>query len=294
NLNLDPEKADTYTFGVVAQPSFLPRFAISADYYHIKVKDVIGAPTPGDLISACFGGLSAASATDPNCTVIRRNPFTGGLDGDPAITGGLFAPLTNQGRLFTDGIDVIANYNTDLGFADWAIAFSGNYTFNSKFKATPAGLNRECVGYYSSNCSFTGSLQPKFQWSLRNTFTIDEIDLSLLWRHIDRMEQEPDDILNGNGPTFVGTLPATGANDFLQGRDVNFQRQKAYDIFDLTARVNVNDNFTFTFAVQNLLDKLPPLVGTGVSGSTYNGGNVYPSTYDSLGRRYAVGARIRF
>ena len=294
NLNLDPEKATTYTFGVVFQPTFIPRFSVSADYYNIKVKDVIGAPLPGDLISACFGGITAASASSRDCTVIRRNPFTGGLDGDPAITGGLFAPLDNQGRLFTDGIDVIANYQTDLGFAEWAINFTGNYTFNSKFKATPSSLNRECVGFYSSNCSFTGSLQPKYQLSLRNTFTVDNVDLSFLWRHIDGLRQEPDDIANGNGPTFVGTLPTTGGNAFLRGRDVNFQRIKSYNIFDATMRFNVNENMTFTLAVQNLLDKIPPLTGTGVSGSTFNGGNTYPSTYDSVGRRYAVGARLRF
>lgn len=298
NLNLKPEKADTYTVGVVFQPSFLPRFSISADYYHIKVKDVIGAPLPGDLISACFGPTPtnppAGAASSLDCTVIRRNPFTGGLDGDPAITGGLFAPDTNQGRLFTDGIDVIANYQRDFGSVGWAVNFTGNYTFHSKFKATPTSLNRECVGYYSSNCSFTGSIQPEYQWSLRNTFSIEDIDLSLLWRHISSAEQEPDDIANGNGPTFVGTLPATGGNAFLRGRDVNFQKIKSYDYFDLTARFNVSDNFTFTFAVQNLLDKGPPLTGTGVSGSTFNGGNTYPSSYDTLGRRYAVGARVRF
>ena len=294
NLNLDPEKANTYTVGVVFQPTFVPRFSISADYYNIKVKDVIGAPLPGDLISACFGAITAASASSTACTVIRRNPFTGGLDGDPAITGGLFAPLSNQGRLFTDGIDVIANYQTDLGFAEWAVNFTGNYTFNSKFKATPSSLNRECVGFFSSNCSFTGSLQPKFQWSLRNTFTIDNVDLSLLWRHLDGFEQEPDDIANGNGGSFVGALPSTGGNAFLRGRDVNFQKIKSYDIFDATMRFNVNETITFTIAVQNLLDKLPPLTGTGVSGSTFNGGNTYPSTYDSVGRRYAVGARLRF
>ena len=294
NLNLDPEKATTYTFGVVFQPTFIPRFSISADYYNIKVKDVIGAPLPGDLISACFGGITAASAASRDCTVIRRNPFTGGLDGDPSITGGLFAPLDNQGRLFTDGIDVVANYQTDLGFAEWAINFTGNYTFNSKFKATPTSLNRECVGFYSSNCSFTGSLQPKYQLSLRNTFTVDNVDLSFLWRHIDGFRQEPDDIANGNGPTFAGTLPATGGNAFLNGRDVNFQRIKSYNIFDATMRFNVNENITFTLSAQNLLDKNPPLVGTGVSGSTFNGGNTYPSTYDSVGRRYAVGARLRF
>ena len=297
NLNLDPEKADTYTVGVVFQPTFVPRFSMSVDYYNIKVKDVIGRPTSGDLISDCFGAITAASASSTACTVIRRNPFTGGLDGDPAITGGLFAPLTNQGRLFTDGIDVIANYQTDLGFAEWAVNFTGNYTFNSKFQATPTSPNRECVGFFSSNCSFTGSLQPKFQWSLRNTFTIDNVDLSLLWRHLDGFEQEPLDIAPsppGNGPTFVGALPSTGGNDFLRGREVNFQKIKSYDMVDAPMRFNVNETITFTLAVQNLLDKLPPLTGTGVSGSTFNGGNTYPSTYDSVGRRYAVGVRLRF
>jgi iron complex outermembrane recepter protein len=193
STNLDPEKADTYTVGVVLQPRFLPRFSMSVDYYNIKVEDVIGTLLPGDIIRSCFGATPttppAGAAATPACTNIRRNPLTGGLDGDPSITPGLFAPITNQGRLFTDGIDVIANYQRDFGSIGWAVNFSGNYTFNSKFNSNvndPLALNRECVGFYSSNCSFTGSLQPKFQWSLRNTFSIDDIDLSLLWRHIDK------------------------------------------------------------------------------------------------------------
>jgi len=299
--DLDPEEADTYTVGVVLQPQFLPRFSMSVDYYNIKIEDVIGTLLPGDIIRACFGATPTAppagAAATPECTNIRRNPITGGLDGDPSITPGLFAPITNQGRLETDGIDVIANYQRDFGSIGWAVNFSGNYTFNSKYLSNvndPLALNRECVGFYSSNCSFTGSLQPKFQWSLRNTLSWEDIDVSLLWRHIDSMEQEPDDILNGNGPTFVGTLPTTGANDFLEGREVDFQHIPSYDIFDLTMRFNVSDNLTFTAIVQNLFDKLPPLVGTGVSGSTFNGGNTYPSTYDSIGRRYGVSARLRF
>ena len=292
NLNLKPEKADTYTIGAVFQPTFLPRFSLSVDYYHIKVKEQIGAPLPGDLISACFGGLSAASATNPDCTVIRRSPLTGQLDGDPATTFGLFAPLSNQGLLLTDGVDVVANYNRDLGFAAWAVNFVGNYTLNSKFKATPNGLNRECTGFYSVNCSFTGSLQPKYQWSLRNTFTIEDIDLSLLWRHIDKFRQEPQDVID-TGPAFVGTLPATGGGA-LSGRTVDFGRIKSFDYFDLTMRFNVSENFTFTATVQNLLDKQPPVIGSSIGATTFDSGNTYPSTYDTLGRRYAVSARLRF
>ncbi|WP_120717464.1 TonB-dependent receptor domain-containing protein [Tsuneonella amylolytica] len=294
NINLQPEKATTWTAGVVFQPDFLPRFNMSLDYYNIKVKDVIGASLPGDILAACYGSLSAASTTDPNCLAIQRNPVTGGLDGDPSTTLGLIANLNNQGRLFTDGFDLIANYNTDLGFAGWAINFVGNYTMNSKFNANvadPNSLNRECTRYYSVNCSFTGSIQPKWQWSLRNTFTVDDFDLSLLWRHIGSTEHEPQDIID-QGPFFSGTLPAsTGA---VAGKQVDFNRIDAYDIFDATLRWNVSDEFTFTFAVQNLLDKQPPIVGNTAGATTYNSGNTYPSTYDALGRRYAVGARIRF
>ena len=41
NPNLNPEKATTKTLGVVLQPSFLPRFAATIDYWNIKVKDAI-------------------------------------------------------------------------------------------------------------------------------------------------------------------------------------------------------------------------------------------------------------
>ena len=294
NLFLNPEKANTYTVGMVFQPSFIPRFNMSLDYYNIKVTDVIGAPLPGDLVSACFGSITAASATNPACTVIRRDPATGGLDGDPATTFGLFAPLDNQGKLFTDGFDLLANYNTDvLGFAKWSINFVGNYTRHSKFQATPTGLNRECVGYYSVNCSFTGSLQPKYQWSLRNTFGIGPVDLSFLWRHIDKMVQEPDDVLNGNGPAFKGTLPATGGGG-LNGRTVDFGRIPSADYFDFTARFNVGDTMTFTATVQNFTNRKPPLVGSSIGATAFDSGNTYPSTYDALGRRYGVAVKLRF
>ncbi len=138
NLNLQPEKADTWTLGVVWQPEFLPRFNLSLDYYNIKINDVLGTPLPGDIIAACFDGLDGSSATDPACTSIRRNPITGGLDGDPATTGGLFGTTNNQGRLFTDGVDLLMNWNTDLGFASLDWSFVGNWTHSSKFKANAA------------------------------------------------------------------------------------------------------------------------------------------------------------
>lgn len=292
NLNVNPETAKTWTVGAVFQPSFLPGFNVSADYYSIKVDDVIGSPTSGDLVSACFGNITAASAADPACTVIRRNPLTGGLDGDPAITGGLFAPLSNLGKLSTRGIDIIANYSNDLGIAKWASSLVVNHTISSKYQATPSAVNRECVGYFSANCGFTGSMQPAWQWSWRNTFTFGKLDASILWRHITPMVQEPLDIVD-NGAAFSGTLP-TRDGFALSGQQVDMGKISAYDYFDLTLRFNVNDNVTLTAAVQNLFDKDPPLVGSSIGTTTYNSGNTFPSTYDALGRRFAVSARLKF
>ncbi|WP_256839412.1 TonB-dependent receptor domain-containing protein [Sphingopyxis sp. KK2] len=304
NLNLQPEKADTWTLGVVWQPDFLPRFNLSLDYYNIKIDDVLGTPLPGDIISACFDGLDASSATDAACTSIRRNPITGGLDGDPATTPGLFGTTNNQGRLFTDGVDLLMNYNADLGFASLDWSFVGNWTHSSKFKANaadPTSLNRECVGYYSVNCSFTGSIQPEFQFSNRFTFGFDAVDVSLLWRWQDGVSFEPDQLqADIDAAVAAGTDPVTGCPD-PTGTDPNgcvvdpqFRKIKAKHYFDLTTRFNVSENLVFTATVQNLLDQKPPIVGNTIGSTTYNSGNTFPSTYDALGRRYAVSVKLKF
>ena len=304
SLNLQPEKADSWTLGAVFQPDFLPRFNMSVDYYNIKIKNVIGAPLPGDIIGNCFGTITAASATDPACTIIRRNPSTGGLDGDPATTPGLFGQTNNSGRLFTDGIDLLMNYNMDLGFASLDWSFVGNWTHSSKFQSdvnSPTSVNRECVGYYSVNCSFTGSIQPEYQFSNRFTLGFEKVDLSLLWRWQDSVSFEPQQLQDDiDAAIAAGTNPNTGCPD-PTGTDPNgcvvdpkFRKIKSAHYFDMTARFNVSDNLTFTATVQNLLDKKPPIVGNSIGSTTYNSGNTFPSSYDALGRRYAVSAKLKF
>ena len=300
NLGLQPETANTYTVGVVVEPSFLSGFSASLDYYNIRIKDVIGSALPGDVINACFGNLSAGSAADPACTVIRRNPITGGLDGDAATTPGLFLATTNLGELFTDGVDLIANYRRDIGFGRLALSFVGNWTRNSEYNANAASEDsffRECAGRYSVNCSFTGSIQPKFQFSQRTTLTVGDVDLSLLWRWIDRVEFEPrqfaDDLAfaEANPDDCPDPLGADEGGCLV---NEEYRSIGSENYFDFTARFNATDNMTFTFTVQNLLGNKPKVVGNTLGSTVYNSGNIYPSTYDALGRRFAAAVRLRF
>jgi len=278
--NNRPEKADTFTVGAVFQPRFVPNLTLSLDYYNIKIRDALSVPAPDDVLFACFGNITAASASSPECLAIQRSPDTGGLDGDASNTPGIPAPLTNSGRITTDGFDLIANYSTDLT-SDIRLGFffNGNYTLNNKFQARPEGRNRECVGFYSVNCSLTGSLLPKYSWNQRTTLSMGSVDLSLLWRHISSFKQEPANAL----PSGFGS-PAFPA----------FARIKAYNYFDLTMRAEVMENFELTLAVINLLDKDPPTVGSNIGVTTFNSGNTFPQTYDAVGRRFAASVKLRF
>lgn len=308
NPNIQPETATTYTLGVVFRPrNFLSGLTISLDYYNIKVKDAITVQTPGDSIQACFGSVTATSASSPACLAIDRNSLTGGLSGTSTLTnfiGGVPGPLTNNGRIKTDGIDLTVNYTTDL-FEDAKLNlyFAGNYTMSSIYQAAPSSVARDCVGYYSTNCGIanglsTGSITPKFSWNARTTFTYEGVDLSLLWRHIDGMEYEgqADDFLargftNASRNLFRGVITGRGP---LVGQTVDFNRIKAYDYFDVTVRFGVSENLDFTVSAFNIFDKKPPVVGSSAGSTSFNGGNTYPSTYDTAGRRFSAAARLRF
>ena len=293
NPNLTPEKATTYTIGAVFQPTnFISGLTITLDYYNIKITQAVSNPTPDDVIFGCFGAppynITVARANSVACTGIRRSTVTGRLSGSVATVPGLPQPLTNAGRLSTDGVDLTINYKRDIGFADLNLSFNGNYTRKNVLQSSPLNAPRQCVGFYSANCgSQQGQIQPKYSFNQRTTLSFGDIDVSLLWRHLNAVKYEPTLLPQ----LFIGTITGTGPE---VGRSVNFNKISAYDYFDLTTRYQVNDNIELTLSAFNLFDKKPPLVG-GQGGATgANSGNTFPSVYDVVGRRYSVTAHFKF
>ncbi|MEO7692060.1 MAG: TonB-dependent receptor [Sphingomonas sp.] len=310
---LRPETSNSFTAGIVLQPRFIPGLSITVDYYNILITHAISQPTPGDLVTGCFGDNngSAANVSNPICGLFARNPVTGGLDGDPATTRGLIFPSSNSGKILTDGIDFGFNYRRNLNFMKLNVSFNGNWTRRSIFQsivpgsvippgyagaggALPVTAPRECVGVYSTNCgspgsagpsSSAGSLQPELTWNQRTTLTFGPLDVSLLWRHLSAMKAEAGVV------AFAGTIGGTGA---LAGEKVDFGHIPAYNYFDLATHVSVGERFDLTFTVRNLFDKDPPIVGGTIGSTSFNSGNTFPSTYDALGRSFAVGVTVKY
>ncbi len=282
NLNLGTETAKTWTVGVAFEPDAVPGLSVTVDYFNLKVTEAISAPTPGDSIAACF---NAPSGTNPFCQqeFISRSAFTGGLDGDPAQVLGLILQQSNLGTIATDGIDVAVRYNTDLtDNIGLAMSFDGTWTNKNTFQATPTSINRECINFYSVNCN----PQSEFAFSQRTSLTFDEdYTLSLRWRYLSGVEQEPQDIID-NGEAFIGDSPLFG--------NVDFTEIGAEHYFDLSFQWDVSENVLFTLTAQNLFDNQPTVVGSNIGSTAFNSGNVYPSSYDTLGRRYGASVKFSF
>ncbi|MDO9488189.1 MAG: TonB-dependent receptor, partial [Sphingomonadaceae bacterium] len=145
--------------------------------------------------------------------------------------------------------------------------------------------------------------------SQRTTLGFGDVDVSLLWRFLDKVRYEDaqfaDDVAaadgaNRNAAGALLPVAQQGCPDF-QGVDAGgclvdpaFRQIKATHYFDLSTRFGVTENISLTFSVENLTDKKPPNVGSLVGTAAANSGNTYPSTYDALGRKFAVSARVRF
>ncbi len=291
NINIKPEKANTWTAGIVLQPVQVPGLSLTVDFWSIRVTDAITSPTAADALAACFTStptaVSASAVTSAACTGIRRNPGTGGLDGDPSTTLGLPLALSNSGKITTRGIDASVAYSRDIGFAKLGIQANATYTLTSRFQSIPTSIDRECVGYFSPNCGIiSGSPLPKFQSSLRTTLGFNDFDVSLNWRHLSGLQNEPQNIIDNGQAYFVGVDG--------NGDTVDYNKIKSYNIFDLAGRFNLMKNLTLTASVSNLFNVKPPGVGSNAGTTSFNSGNTYPSTYDALGRRYTMQVAVRF
>ncbi len=87
NPDLKPEKADTYTVGVVWSPTFVPGLNFTLDYFDIDVKDYISTIGADTIINGCVnGGNNAYCALvhrDANGTIRTTNGFVNDPDLQP-------------------------------------------------------------------------------------------------------------------------------------------------------------------------------------------------------------------
>ncbi len=278
NVNLQPEKADTYSFGLAYQPSFVPGLRVQIDYYDIKIKDAIQNP------NADFTQLQCIRGNDALCAKIHRDHDEGGTlwDTSSTTTGFIDDLFENIGGLHNTGVDFDVGYNFEIGKAG-RMRFALNASRLQKAEVTPQpGVTYDCAGLYGSIC-----LIPFNKWRHRLMTNWSTpwhgADLTLVWRYFSEVKLDGQD--SNQFLALLGTATGPLPTDAKLG---------ARGYLDLSGSMSFAEKYTVRLGVSNLLDKDPPLNGAASCPSGPCNGNTWPQVYDTLGRQIFIMGTARF
>jgi iron complex outermembrane receptor protein len=281
NPNLQPEKSDTYSGGVVITPHFIPNLSMSFDYFNIKLKDTIGAIGGDTIINNCINTgnpvFCGAIHRDPNGSLFRTN------------LGFITDTNVNFGSLTTRGVDAKVNYRysfDNFGSLIWNL--EGTRLINLGTQPLTDGPAYDCAGYFGTTC---GAPNAKWRHVFNTTWATpwSGFDLTARWRFLSGADSQQ---ISQNSQLAGPNLPLT-------------QHIKPYNYFDLSADISLYKMFKFQVGVNNVLDKDPPIIASGgggfasdcptitALGSSCNG-NTFPGTYDALGRFFFARVTAQF
>ncbi|MGA7675825.1 MAG: TonB-dependent receptor [Rhizomicrobium sp.] len=167
NPALSPERATTYTLGLVFTPQEIPGLTATVDYWHVHVNGYVGTIDTQTELTACYESVGLSS---PFCSRFTRN-------GAKQITGNT-SPTTNLDFIQTDGVDFSATYQMDL--LGGGLSFSPSLTWLDTWVQEPnpiAGPTEYAgtIGEYGSYTHFRGQMGVNYDmddWgvSLRERF----------------------------------------------------------------------------------------------------------------------------
>ncbi len=265
NPNLQEEKGDSFTAGVVINPrsiSALRNFTLTVDYFNIRIRDAIVSTPLQFILDQCYNQSNTAL-----CALIVRRAAPQGANSAGSLDEVNTTP-TNSGGVKTSGIDTVLTWVSPknmLGFAPGTFTGRVSYThLISGYSVPLPGSDRD---YFAGEL---GAAKDRFTTTLG--YDDDNFGLNFTGTYIGASYL--DDQLTGAAP---GVNPAyrVAPEFYLDGQ----------------LRFKVQQRFEFYVGADNLLDNKPPyLADIGASA----GQDTDAGTYDALGRRYYAGVRVKF
>jgi outer membrane receptor protein involved in Fe transport len=277
NPDVQPETAETRTFGIVLTP--IQGLFASLDWYDIRIKDVInGGLSQSAIVNGCLAGNSQY------CSFIYYGnyPDRGGCS-TPTPTGcplslplfGILSAAVNSDNQTTSGLDFVADYRTPFLGGALNINASANYVFSLRYTTLgqtcdPMNGLANSQGTYGG-CNVPGN--PKFKANLGVTYAQDGWTGSIQSRMI--------------GAAHLVSQWESGIQ--IANNDIPF-----YTYFDLRLSYAFESGVTIYSAIDNVLDKtVPPTPASAYTGSTLFDPDTRDDIYDGYGRVWRLGLRVR-
>jgi iron complex outermembrane receptor protein len=291
NLNLNPEKADTTTLGLVLTPKDLvPGLQFAVDYFRIRVKDSINQGSSRVLLDSCAYGAVPQNC-DPN-SIITANPG----DFSDIVT---VIPRAYNGVGYTyKGVDLTSTYLWQINDTN-SINFRllATHMIDQLYQTLPNLPEYQIVGQTGTANNFLTDYQssPKWIGNLTATYQHGPLSITGQGRFVGHGTFNYRGALQNPDGSFP---PTTGPNagQFLSGATLDQNRVPSYAVFGLSGsyefeNVGPAKNFQVFATIDNLFDRDPP-VAAGNSANVNGGTNaIY---FDTFGRYYRIGVRTNF
>jgi len=220
--NIRPEQSEAFNFGASFNPG---NFSLDIDYWNFEFSDAI--------IAESFQALVNADPTGPR---VVRSPAGTILF--------VFTDYVNATSIETDGLDIAASYDFDIGSGTLSPFLDYTQVFNYDIIDPQAGA---VEGAGNRNFTNFGSATPETRYTLGVNYITEKLGARLAYRAIDSFTD-----------------------------DQNDQLVSSFNTIDAQVNYQFSDNYSATIGVTNLGDKRPPQVFT-------NGG-FESRTHDPRGR----------
>jgi outer membrane receptor protein involved in Fe transport len=276
NPDLKEETADTYTFGAVLNPRFLPGFTLAVDFYDIRIRDAIDAYSNTDIQLQCYD-TDVPQAGNSFCADITRNPNNGQIVQ-------LIQRQVNLARFDTRGIDVAANYRFDLQRLGVPGRFDLRYdaTHILRQKVAFAGVDGTVINDLAGDLA-SGA----FKYRARGSFAWRLGGFRLRWTTTYYGDIHDSNSLRDRYRELLETIPDAEVPSYLNIGDV--WEHDVFVSYDFDIRGNLG--LRLYAGVNNLFNGITPFLPSGTESGRLTNEN---TVYDIAGRRFFAGATLRF
>ncbi len=257
NPDLEPERARTLTVGAVLTPGgALHGLSVTADYYRIRIRNVISQLTIQNVVNQCYDSTGLPAAF---CGQLNRSATTGQL---LSVNNTFLNAATER----LSGLDVAGIYTFEL--SDIGSSLPGSLRLQATWSHI---FDRTFVQYAGAAVDRidgqVGTFHDRVDIGLG--YTTERVGFSYNARYL--------------GPALADTSQDLGPRGHIG----------SVWYHDVQASLDTGSGLTLELGVKNLFDRAPPII-SGPARTSPNGEVTATGVYDTRGRFLYTTARLKF
>ena len=308
NANLTPERSISRTAGFVYNPTSLPGFDLSMDYYKIELLRAVATIGPQTILNGCYSGNLLY------CQLITRGAGPSGNSSAAGSISDILNTNVNIGAVKVEGVDLSAHYKfPSSSVGDFKAGLEWSFTKqyvvtqpfgNGSLSSQELSATTTFVGATGANTTVGGT--PKQRGTLNLAWNSGDWSATWSMEYIGHMIEDCNGtytffgVSPASAPGFVKTLvknrctgqptpSAPGSFPFDGDAKVPTNHLGATVYHDVGVTYHADSvNTDFTFGIRNLFDKQPPISMSAFANS------FLPAFYRAPGRFFYGRIGVKF